>query len=231
MTRVRRTQDYLADLRDGDYPRCEELVGLYDEWKRELDIQTFSRFLDTIWEEKDNIRPKYLGTNTYSNFRGIAFEELCFDLLCRAIQRTGIGATVEPFWNQRVVMEEFYLFDGEQFKVQRKYKAVDVVAGKSDESESGLVHPLVIISCKTWQSTNWLDEDKAVYDSVRSRYPNVIGYSLCMSLSVPAVSLISCQRTGLRVFDLSKEYKGFVEDIERTMQDLREMAGTQNSLI
>ena len=224
MAKVKRTQDYLEELKSRSYPRYDELSGLYDKWKKELDIETFSRFLETVWEEIDNIKPKYLGINTYSNFRGIAFEEFCFDSSRGAINEAGVDGIVEPFWNQKVVMEEFYIFDGSQFKVQRKYKAVDIVVGKSDKSESRLIHPFVIISCKVWQGTNWLDEDRAVFDSIRSRYPNVVGYSLCMSLNAPQVSLISCQRTGLRVFDLSKDYEGFVEDMEKTLQSISEVA-------
>ncbi|MFQ6129653.1 MAG: hypothetical protein ACE5OT_02450 [Candidatus Hadarchaeaceae archaeon] len=59
------------------YNRYDEL-DLYDKWK-ELDIKALLDFLDIIWKEKDDMKPKYLGENTYNNFRGIAFEEFYFD--------------------------------------------------------------------------------------------------------------------------------------------------------
>jgi len=214
MPRVKRTHDYLGELRNKGYPRYDEVFNLYDKWKREFDINALSKFLIIVWEEKDNIKPSYLGENTYNNFRGIAFEEFCFDLLNKTIEETEAKNVVELFWNKKILTEEFYIFEEGRFKKYPKYKAVDIVIGKS---ESELIHPLIIISCKIWQSTNWLDEDRAIFDSIRNRYPNVLGYSLCMSLNVPRVSLISSQRTGLRVFDLSKKFDDFAEDIRNVL--------------
>ena len=115
------------------------------------------------------------------------------------------------------------MFENGQFKKYPKYKAVDIAIGKQEDN---LIHPLIIISCKIWQSTNWLDEDRAILDNIRNRYPNVLGYSLCMSLSVPPVSLISSQRTGLRVFDLSKHGKlnEFIGDIKEVLKEVKKNA-------
>lgn len=56
--------------------------------------------------------------------------------------------------------------------------------------------------------------------------PNVLGYSLCISLNVPPVSLISSQRTGLRVFDLSKDGKlnEFIGSIKEVLTEVKKNA-------
>lgn len=217
MTRRTKTLDYLRGLQNKNYSRYGDLFDLYNKWKKNLDVKVFAKFLDTIWQEKDNIKPnKYLGGVAYNNFRGFAFEEFCFDILDNTIKQSGTENAVELFWSEKILTEEFYIFENGGFKKYPKYKAVDIAIGKR---ENNLIHPLIIISCKTWQSTNWLDEDRAILDNVRNRYPNVLGYSLCMSLSVPPVSLISSQRTGLKVFDLSKDGKlsEFISDLKEVL--------------
>jgi len=220
MARIKKTSDYLNELQNKGYSRYNELLNLYDKWRKKLDIKTLSEFLDIIWKERDNIKPKYLGENTYNNFRGIAFEEFCFDLMNKVIKDTGADNIIELFWNTRILTEEFYIFENGQFKKYPKYKAVDIVIGKRKDD---LIHPLIIISCKIWQSTNWLDDDRAILDNIRNRYPSVLGYSLCMSLSVRPVSLISSQRTGLRVFDLSEDGKlnEFISDIKEVLTEIK----------
>ena len=223
MARIKRTSDYLDKLRNKDYNRYNELLNLYDKWKKGLDIKSLSDFLNIIWKEKDNIKPKYLGENTYNNFRGIAFEEFCFDLMNKVIKEAEAENIIELFWNTKILTEELYMFENGQFKKYPKYKAVDIAIGKQEDN---LIHPLIIISCKIWQSTNWLDEDRAILDNIRNIYPNVLGYSLCMSVSVPPVSLISSQRTGLRVFDLSKDgkFNEFIGDIKEVLTELKKNA-------
>lgn len=223
MARIKKTFDYLKGLQNKGYSRCNEFFKLYDKWKKELDIKALSKFLDIIWKEKDNIKPKYLGENTYNNFRGIAFEEFCFDISDKTIKESGAENVVELFWNEKILTEEFYMFENGEFKKYPKHKAVDVAIGRREDD---LIHPLIIISCKIWQSTNWLDEDRAILDNIRNRHPNVLGYSLCMSLSVPPVSLISSQRTGLRVFDLSKDGKlnEFISDIKEVLMEVKKNA-------
>ena len=223
MARVKKTSDYLDELRNKGYTGYNDLLNLYHRRKKDLDINALSKFLDVIWKEKDNIKPKYLGENTYNNFRGIAFEEFCFDISDKTIKESGAENVVELFWNEKILTEEFYMFENGEFKKYPKHKAVDVAIGKREDN---LIHPLIIISCKIWQSTNWLDEDRAILDNTRNRYPNVLGYSLCMSLSVPPVSLISSQRTGLRVFDLSKDSKldEFISDIKEVLMEVKKNA-------
>jgi len=216
MARVKRTLDYLEQLKDhGQY---SELRTLYDRWSDTLDAEALSRFLDFVWEEKGSIKPR-LGENTYSNLRGIAFEEFCFLVLSKAVRDAVAEGMIGLFWNERILTEEFYIFENGQFKRFPKYKTVDLALGKSDGS---LVHPFVIVSCKIWQSTNWLDEDRAVLDNIRLRYPEVLGYSLCMNMSVPRVSLISAQRTGLQVYDLSDpaRFGEFKTDIQRVLVEV-----------
>lgn len=223
MARKKKTSYYLKHLQDKNYSRYDELVRLYDKSKNDLHIKSLSKFLDIIWKEKHNIKPKYLGENTYNNFRGIALEEFCFHLLSRIIRNIDIENLVEVFWNEKIMTEELYMFENGQFEKHSKYKAVDLALGRS---EGRLIHPFIIVSCKIWQGTNWLDEDKNILDQIRSRYPNLLGYSLCMSLNVPPVSLISAQRTGLRVFDLSKQdkLKEFVTDIEEVLTEVKKNA-------
>lgn len=223
MARIKKTSDYLDELRNKDYKRYNELLNLYKKWKRNLDIEILSDFLDIVKNEKDNIKPKHLGENTYNNFRGIAFEEFCFDLLNKVIKETETENIIELFWNTRILTEEFYMFQNGQFKKYPKYKTVDIAIGKR---ERNLIHPIIVVSCKIWQSTNWLDEDRAILDNIRNRYPNVLGYSLCMSLSVPPVSLISSQRTGLKALDLSKDGKlnEFISDIEEVLIEIKKNA-------
>jgi len=223
MARIKKTSDYLDELRNKGYKRYNDFLNLYKKWKKELNVKALSEFLDIIWQEKDNIKPKYLGENTYNNFRGIAFEEFCFDILDKTIKESGAENAVELFWNEKILTEEFYMFENGGFKKYPKRKAVDVAIGKREDN---LIHPLIIISCKIWQSTNWLDEDRAILDNIRNRYPNVLGYSLYMSLSVPPVSLISSQRTGLKVFDLSKDGKlsEFIGDIKEVLTEIKKNA-------
>lgn len=223
MARIKKTSDYLDERQNKGYNRHNELLNLYDKWKKELDIKSLSDFLNIIWKEKDKIKSKYLGENTYNNFRGIAFEEFCFDLMNKVIKEAEAQNIVELFWNTKILTEEFYMFENGQFKKYPKYKSVDIAIGKQEDN---LTHPLIIISCKIWQSTNWLDEDRAILDNIRNRYPNVLGYSLCMSLNVPCVSLISSQRTGLRVFDLSKDGKlnEFIGGIKEVLTEIKKNA-------
>jgi len=217
MSRWKKTDAYLKQLEHKGYNQYDKILSLYGKWKAELDTKALSDFLDIVWKEKDNIKPKYLGENTYMNFRGTAFEEFCFDFLRKIINECEADNLVQVFWNKKIVTEEFFIFEDGKFRKYPKNKAIDIVIG---QSESNLFHPLIIISCKIWQSTNWLDEDRAIFDNVRNRYPNVVGYSLCMNLSAPPVSLVSSQRTGLRVFDLSKEsqFSEFTKDIKGVIQ-------------
>ncbi len=223
MARLKKTADYLKELQDKGYRRYDELFNLYDMWKKTYSIKAFSDFLDLIWSEKNNIKPKYLGENTYSNFRGTALEEFSFGILDNTIKESGAENAVELFWNERILTEEFYMFEKAGFKKYPKYKAVDIAIGKRGDN---LIHPLVIISCKVWQGTNWLDEDRAILDNIRNRYPSVLGYSLCMSLDVPPVSLISSQRTGLKVVDLSQRGKldEFISDIKDVLTEVKKNA-------
>ena len=85
MPRWKKTDDYLKQLERKGYNQYDKLFDLYDNWKGELRIKALSDFLDIVWKEKDNIKPKYLGENTYMNFRGTAFEEFCFDFLRKII--------------------------------------------------------------------------------------------------------------------------------------------------
>ncbi len=220
MARTQKTSDYLEKLRSKGYTKYNDLLSLYNKWEEDLDIKSFTNFIDLIWKEKDNIKPKYLGENTYNNFRGIAFEEFCFDLLNKLVKEIEDKNIIELFWNTKILTEEFYIFENGHFKKYPKYKAIDIAIGKREDN---LIHPLIIISCKIWQSTNWLDEDRTILDNIRNRYPNVLGYSLCMSLSVPPVSLISSQRTGLRVFDLSKDSKldEFIGGIKEVLTEVK----------
>lgn len=223
MARIKKTSDYLDELRNKGYQGYNDFLNLYKKWKKDLDIKVLSNLLDIVLREKDSIKPKYLGENTYNNFRGIAFEEFCFDLLDKVIKETETENIIELFWNTRILTEEFYMFQNGQFKKYPKYKAVDIAIGKR---EGNSIHPLIVVSCKIWQSTNWLDEDRAIFDSIRNRYPNVLGYSLCMSLSVPPVSLISSQRTGLKALDLSKDGKlnEFISDIKEVLTEIKKNA-------
>ena len=223
MARNKRTSDYLDELRSKGYERYNELLNLYKKWKGSLDVKVLSDFLGIVDKEKDNIKPEYLGQNTYNNFRGIAFEEFCFDRLNKVIKKTETDNIIELFWNTKILTEEFYMFQNGQFKKYPKYKTVDIAIGKR---EGNLIHPIIVVSCKIWQSTNWLDEDRAILDNIRNRYPNVLGYSLCMLLSVPPVSLISSQRTGLKALDLSKDGKlnEFISDIEGALTEIKENA-------
>ncbi len=223
MTRVTKTFEYLEKLQNKGYPRYNDLLDLYNRLKKDIDIKELKKFLDITWKEKDHIKPKFLGEGTYNNFRGIAFEEFCFDLLNRVVKKSKVKNIIELFWNTKILTEEFYMFENGQVRKYPKYKAVDIAIGKREEN---LIHPLIIISCKIWQSTNWLDEDRAIFDNIRNRYPNVIGYSLCMNLSAPPVSLISSQRTGLSVFDLSKDGKlnEFIRDIKEILTEVKKNA-------
>lgn len=218
MVRAKTTLAYLEDLKNKGYNRYDELSEIHERWKEEPDVNkrlsALKDFLEITWNEKKNIKPTYMGENTYNNFRGIAFEEFCFHLLNKIIKESNAGNIVELFWNTKILTEEFYKFERKQFKKYPKYKAVDLVIGKQEDN---LIHPLIIISCKIWQSTNWLDEDRSIFENIRNRYPDVLGYSLCMSLNVPPVSLISSQRTGLKAFNLSKE-----EELEKFTSEIKE---------
>ncbi|MBA7467717.1 hypothetical protein ES707_02938 [subsurface metagenome] len=92
------------------------------------------------------------------NFRGTAFEEFCFYLVEKIINECKAGNLFRVSWNKKVVTEEFYIFQDGEFKKYPKSKAVDIVIGQSRD----LFHPLIIISCKIWQQTNWLDDDRAI---------------------------------------------------------------------
>jgi hypothetical protein len=223
MARIKRTSDYLTELQNKGYPRCDEFRRLYAAWVTDFEVKSLLNFLNLSSEEKDSIKPKYLGENTYNNFRGIAFEEFCFNLLSKVLKDISLDGTVELFWNEKILTEEFYLFENGQFKKHPKFKAVDLVLGQSEDM---LIHPFIILSCKVWQSTNWLDEDKAILDNIRSRYPYVLGYSLCMNLSAPPVSLISAQRNGLKVFDFSRQGKleELITDIKQVLMEIRKNA-------
>lgn len=219
MAKVKRTLDYLNQLQSSGYPKSDHFIDLYRTWKTSRNLKIFSQYLNELLDEKDGIKPKYLGENTYSNLRGISFEEFCFDVLTRTVQENTPSFDVEVFWNERILTEELYLFENGEFKKHPKSKAVDLILGVPQEAR---IHPFVIISCKVWQGTNWLDEDRSTLDRIRIRYPAVIGYSLCMSANVPPVSLISAQRTGLRVLDFSQESQvdEFVSDIKELLMGL-----------
>lgn len=216
MARVTKTSDYLDKLQKKGYSRCNDLLKLYDRWKKDLDIKTFSKFLDTIWEEKGKIKPTYLGENTYNYFRGVALEEFCFSTLNKALEETETENILELFWNGKILTEEFYVFENGQFKKYTKDKAVDIAIGKS---EGGLINPLIIVGCKIYHSTNWLDEDRAFLDNIRNRYPKVRVYSLCWRLNAPPESLIGSQRTGLKVFELVQDgkFSEFIGEIKEVL--------------
>jgi len=220
VARIKRTIDYLEKLKNKGYRRYDELLSLYNKWKKDLDIKALSDFLDIVWKEKDNIKPTYLGENEYNNFRGISFEEFCYDLLDRVIKESEVEDVVELFWNEKILTEEFYKFEDGKFRKHLKYKKVDLIIGKR---EGNVIHSFIIISCKIWQNTNWLDEDRTVLNDIRNRYPEVLGYSLCMGLNVQRVSLISSQKVGLKVFNLAEEGKldEFIEEIKEFLKEVK----------
>lgn len=220
MARIMQTANYLEELRNRSYKGIYGLSNLFKGWKGKSDIGAFLSFLESTWKEKDRIRPKYLSLNSYNNLRGIAFEEFCYDALDKTIKGSGAEKLIELFWNEKILTEEYYVFEKGKFRKLPKYKTVDIGIGQREDE---LIHPIIILSCKIYQSTNWLDEDRTILDNIRNRYPNVLGYSLCMGLSAPAVSLISCQRTGLKVFDLSKEknFDIFLKEIKEIIHSCR----------
>jgi len=120
MARIKKTSDYLDKLQNKGYNQYNDLFNLYNEWKKELDIKSLSDFLNIIWKEKDNIKPKYLGENTYNNFRGIAFEEFCFDLMNKVIKEAEAQNIIELFWNTKILTEEFYMFENGQRDLSRE---------------------------------------------------------------------------------------------------------------
>ena len=130
---------------------------LYNKWRKELNIDALLHFLRLTEKEMRNIRPKYLGANAYNQFRGIALEEFCFNALNKLIKDCKVENIIELFWNEKILTEEYYIFEKGEFKKYSKYKVVDLAIGKREDK---LIHPLIIISCKIWQSTNWLDEDR-----------------------------------------------------------------------
>jgi len=219
MARLKRTSDYLNQLQLAGYPRYDYFDALYQEWRNSSDLAPFTQFQEDLWEEKDNMKPEFIGENTYSNLRGISFEEFCFTTIGRIIENSSRIPEIKLFWNERILTEEFLLFKDNHFSKHPKYKRVDLAIGMK---QTNIIHPFSIMSCKVWQSTNWLDEDRAILDSIRVRYPAVIGYSLCMSLNVPKVSLISAQRTGLQVYDFSidGQYDEFVSDVRKSLQEI-----------
>lgn len=112
---------------------------------------------------------------------------------------TGRRGHFELFWRRSIVTEELYIFGGDRFKKYPKTKKVDLSLGIL---EGKVIHPFAVISCKLWYGADWLDADRDVFDRIRSRYPHVFGYAVCMSYGVKPVSLISAQRTGMKIFEL-----------------------------
>lgn len=112
------------------------------------------------------------------------------------------------FWNIKILIKQGYIFEifdeifeNKQFKRYPKYKFVDITIGKH---ENNLIPSITIISCKIWQNTNWLDEDRGILDIILNRDQNVLEYSLCITTSVSSISLIISQRIELKWLDLSE---------------------------
>lgn len=213
---------YLDRLQNKGYNRYGELLDLYTRWKNDLEIKDFLEFLNITARELKHIKP-VLGENTYNNFRGVALEEFCCCKLNKLVADIGV-ADLQIFRNERILTEEFFVLEDGKFNKITNSKNIDIVIGKKEES---LIHPLVIISCKIWYDKNWLDEDREVFDNVRRRYPYVLGYSLCTNLSASQAALISCQRTGMKVFNLSKDDKfpEIISDINSKILPLLETGG------
>ena len=217
---MKRTIQYLENLKEQGYQKHELLFELYNKWRTELDIETLISFLKEIDEDKRNLKSNYIGENTYSNFRGIAFEEYCFIQLERIIKETNSQKIIDLFWNENIKTEEYLYYDGKEFKTFPKYKRIDLTIGKKQKE---LIHPLIIISCKVWQSINWLDEDKNILDKIRNRYPGVTGYSLCLSLSISPIYLLSVQRSGLQVFNFSNKFQldQFIKEVTEFLTNIK----------
>ena len=86
MGRAKRFIHYIDELRGNGYQKSTEFVELYERWKQGTDIKALSSFLDISWNEKDRIKPQYLGSNTYNNFRGTAVEEFCHSCLKNSLE-------------------------------------------------------------------------------------------------------------------------------------------------
>jgi len=224
MARLKKTETYLQELKNKGYPQQDKLVKLYHEWKNapDPDIDALSAFLAAVGGDTGGIR-SLLGINTFNNFRGYALEEFCFDLFQKRIKEFEIADLVELLPNQKVLTEEFFVFEKGKFEKIPKEKSIDIVVG---QRENELIHPHIIVSCKTYQSTNWLDEDKAIFFSIRNRYPDVVGYSLCLGISTSEDVPLFSRRTGLAVFDLSKkeQYCEFDEDLKKVLKDIKAKA-------
>jgi len=221
MTRnKKKTEDYLNQLQSSGYAKTQKLFGLYHRWKEKLDIESLSKFLDVLWDEKENIRPSKLGIATYNNFRGVAFEEFVHDAIDKALDLE--KTKFELFWNDKILREEFYILEGGSFKKHPKYKAVDLTIGMREDK---LIHPIAVISCKNWYDSVWLDDDRTVFDNIRNKYPHVFGYGVCMDCNVPAVSLISAQRTGLKVYPFKEKncFDEFIGELRNNLQIVENM--------
>ncbi|RLI88963.1 MAG: hypothetical protein DRO62_02660 [Candidatus Altiarchaeales archaeon] len=214
MARNKKTIDYLNQLQGKGYDKTHGLFDLYYKWKEKSDIELLSKFLDLLWSEVDNIRPK-LGIATYNTFRGIALEEFIYESLNKFVEKTKF----KLFWNDRILTEEFYIFEDGAFKKYPKYKAVDLTIGTREDNQ---IHPFAIISCKMWYGADTLDSDRSVFDNIRNRYPSVFGYGVCMECNVKPVSLISAQRTGLNIYNFEKknQFKDFIDDIKHNLQEI-----------
>ncbi|MFZ2454870.1 MAG: hypothetical protein WAX07_00105 [Candidatus Altiarchaeia archaeon] len=209
MARNAKTIDYLERIRSKNPDVYQKLFKSYRDWKESLNIEQFEEFLHFAWEEKV----------LNNNARGIAFEEFCFDLLSRIHRDTQTANLFDIIWNENLIIEEFYVFEGNQFKKYQNQKAVDIALVKK---EGALIHPILIIGCKGWLSKEWLEGDKEVFDSLRNRYPNVLGYSLCKDLKVSQESIVRGQRTGLKIFDLTKEgeIESLTSDIKKSLKEI-----------
>jgi hypothetical protein len=139
-------------------------------------------------------------------------------LLKKVIKKCEAEKIIGLFWNEKILTEQFYIFEKGKFKKDSKYKTVDIVLGKP---ENKLIHPLVIVNCRVWTDTTRLNEDLFIFERIRNIYPTVIGYSLSMYAEVPWVSLICCSRTGLKVFGLSKQFEKFINDIKEFINEIK----------
>jgi len=207
MARIKSTFTYIEDIKKKAAIKniTELLQQKYQKWKSSLDIRDLNDFLDFTWHKKDLIRPK-LGIASYNTMRGCALEEFVRDIIVKKVDYKSKG--FELFWRKPIVSEELYIFEGDCFKKHPKTKKVDLSLGIL---EGKVIHPFAVVSCKVWYGADWLDADRDVFDRIRSRYPHVLGYAVCMSCGVKPVSLISAQRTGMKIFQLYNPKKNLFQ--------------------
>jgi len=221
MTKIKVTADYIRDLEEktamGDIAKL--LRERYEKWKGSLSLKDLNDFLHFSWIKKDQIRKK-LGIASYNTMRGCSFEEFVKDVIENRINFK--SKRFELFWRQPIVTEELYVFERKtsRFKTYTKTKKVDLSLGVLDDK---VIHPFAIVSCKVWYGADWLDADRDVFDRVKSRYPHVYGYAICLNCGVKSESLISAQRTGMKIYELYNTKKNlfqldaFLADLQLSM--------------